>query len=362
MSTQYIRYPANISSSSFPLLAPDGSASAPSYSFANASDTGMFLTGTTLAFSAAGTSALTISNAQLVTIGVSGTTTLHKINGRLNVAHGGANAAALVIENTTTEDAFTTYKVNGSTTHLVGVDYSASQSYIIGQGATFASYTPAITVDGTAAVTIGASSGTLQHTIHGKIAQSLNWQVGSTSAPSSAVLARVTSGSSGITSGTVQYGLYLDSFFSSTATILATGIGVQVSTQNASFTTSQGSAFVAFAANKGTSNTITRLFNYYGSHQTAGTNNIWMGDNTTMTGNWTAHFSSTNPALFGGSFIIGTAALSTSATDGFLYLPSCAGAPTGTPTSRTGTVASVYDSTNNRIYVYNGSWRSVTLT
>lgn len=63
----------------------------------------------------------------------------------------------------------------------------------------------------------------------------------------------------------------------------------------------------------------------------------------------------------GGSVIINTAAIATNATDGFLYIPSCAGTPTGTPTTFTGRLALVYDSTNNKFYVYNGAWKGVTL-
>lgn len=58
-----------------------------------------------------------------------------------------------------------------------------------------------------------------------------------------------------------------------------------------------------------------------------------------------------------GSLVPGTGALATNATDGFIYMESCAGTPTGVPTGFTGRVALVYDSTNNKIAVYNGAWK-----
>jgi hypothetical protein len=59
-----------------------------------------------------------------------------------------------------------------------------------------------------------------------------------------------------------------------------------------------------------------------------------------------------------GGMVVGTAALATTATDGFLYVPTCAGAPTGTPTTQTGTAPIVVDTTNNKLYFYSGgAWR-----
>lgn len=60
-----------------------------------------------------------------------------------------------------------------------------------------------------------------------------------------------------------------------------------------------------------------------------------------------------------GNLICPTGSLSTSATDGFFYLDSGTGTPTGTPTSKTGRVPLYYDTTNNRLWVYSpsGSWR-----
>jgi hypothetical protein len=58
-----------------------------------------------------------------------------------------------------------------------------------------------------------------------------------------------------------------------------------------------------------------------------------------------------------GNVVVGTAAVATTATDGFLYVTGCAGTPTGTPTSKTGRVPIVVDTTNNKLYFYSGgSW------
>ena len=58
-----------------------------------------------------------------------------------------------------------------------------------------------------------------------------------------------------------------------------------------------------------------------------------------------------------GNVIVNTAALATNATSGFLWIPSCAGTPTGAPTAPyTNAAALVWDRTNKKLFVYDGSW------
>lgn len=62
-----------------------------------------------------------------------------------------------------------------------------------------------------------------------------------------------------------------------------------------------------------------------------------------------------------GSILMGLGgARSTSATDGFVYIPTCAGPPVGTPTAQTDMRALIWDSTNFKLYIYdNGTWNAM---
>jgi hypothetical protein len=56
--------------------------------------------------------------------------------------------------------------------------------------------------------------------------------------------------------------------------------------------------------------------------------------------------------------LAGQPSLATTATNGFLYVPTCAGTPTGTPTAITGMAPIVVNTTNNKLYFYSGgAWR-----
>jgi len=57
------------------------------------------------------------------------------------------------------------------------------------------------------------------------------------------------------------------------------------------------------------------------------------------------------------SVLVGNAAIATNATGGFLYIPTCAGTPTGTPTAVTGLIPMVYDTSNHQFWFYDGGWK-----
>jgi len=62
--------------------------------------------------------------------------------------------------------------------------------------------------------------------------------------------------------------------------------------------------------------------------------------------------------------VVGTGALATGATNGFFYIPTCAGAPTGDSTDYAGRLPMVYDTTNNKLWINTSgtTWRGVVLT
>jgi hypothetical protein len=81
-------------------------------------------------------------------------------------------------------------------------------------------------------------------------------------------------------------------------------------------------------------------------------------DITIFGGAW--FFRGTGRLTAGGNygFSHGVSALATTATEGFLFIQSCAGTPTGVPANiPSGQIAAVYDSTNKKVYLYDGGWK-----
>jgi len=101
--------------------------------------------------------------------------------------------------------------------------------------------------------------------------------------------------------------------------------------------------------------------NIFAAQQTGVSNGYTItSDGTNLTHSWHTAGSVTAQITANGSFAAGAqGALATTATNGFLYVPTCAGVPTGTPTVITGLVPIVVDTTNNRWYFYSGgAWRN----
>lgn len=107
--------------------------------------------------------------------------------------------------------------------------------------------------------------------------------------------------------GTSQTIVSVDSTFSSAATSGGYGFGINLSTQNASFTLPFMLNFSAGGMSKGASATVTRSVNYYGSDQTVATNNAFFADNVSFSGNWLLNFSSTRASTLGGALTVGGA-------------------------------------------------------
>jgi len=105
-------------------------------------------------------------------------------------------------------------------------------------------------------------------------------------------------------------------------------------------------------------------FTIIGSKQTgAGTpGNIIFQTSVKLASGTTQGTPETGLTIFGAianmhpSVVVGNAALATTATEGFLYIPTCAGTPTGVPTTRTGRIAMIYDTTNHQFWFYDGAW------
>jgi hypothetical protein len=106
-------------------------------------------------------------------------------------------------------------------------------------------------------------------------------------------------------------------------------------------------------ANAGTSATATLRLETQGNTWTINNNRSGGSLSFSDGGGERARFDNAGNIVAGASV-----ALATNATNGFLYVPTCAGTPTGTPTAITGMAPIVVNTTNNKLYFYSGgAWR-----
>ncbi len=125
-----------------------------------------------------------------------------------------------------------------------------------------------------------------------------NLRIGSSgSAPTDTLVNLVTSANvTGASQTVISSGLAGDS----TATTQLIGYNSGITTANSAFTMARLLHFNFNNTAKGAASTITRVVGYMGTESTQGTNNAFMADNLSFTGNWLLNFSSTNASRFSG--------------------------------------------------------------
>ena len=159
-----------------------------------------------------------------------------------------------------------------------------------------------------------------------------------------------------------SYGVRLTATIPAATTSAAYYFITGATTENSAFTVG---TIGHYFAQQGTMTGGSRLqpTNQYGfwvdSSLTAAANNYGFFSNLAdAAGRWNFFASGTAPNFFSGSTIVGNTALATNATSGFLYIPTCAGTPTGTPVTYGDSLPLVIDSTNHKLYFYSGgTWR-----
>lgn len=158
--------------------------------------------------------------------------------------------------------------------------------------------------------------------------------------------------------GTSQYGAAITLNYSANPTSFAIGFTMNMATPAGAYTTNAAYGYdVNFTAGAGS--TTTTLYNFRAGavNGTIGSAYGYYTDMISASGHFAFYGAGSARSRFGGSVIVGLAALLTTATDGFLYVPTCAGAPTGVPTAFTGSAALIVDSTNHKLYFYDTAWR-----
>lgn len=164
-------------------------------------------------------------------------------------------------------------------------------------------------------------------------------------------------------SSNVTFVAIADGTIPSTATTSAITFSSSVSTQAASFTCGSIQHFRVAQGTIGAGSSVTDQYGFLvQSGMTGATNNYgFFSDLAAAAGRWNFYGAGSARNFFGGGVEV-TAGTTTMAS-GFTHIPAAAGPPTGAPTNPTGNVPMYYDLTNNKIYVYNGSWlATATLT
>ena len=105
--------------------------------------------------------------------------------------------------------------------------------------------------------------------------------------------------------GVEQIGINIDATAASDAVTTMTGVSSGPSTANSAFTCSLLMAFNAVNRAKGAASTVTRHTMYHGATPTQGTNNAFIADNSSYTGNWFINSTSNSQTKLGNFYFNG---------------------------------------------------------
>lgn len=155
--------------------------------------------------------------------------------------------------------------------------------------------------------TLGESAGTQTHAVNGNL--NITGLVGVVGTPSVSLMQAGSSSNQTLLSGTTQEGLRAVIRSNSSATARTLGFVAEYRTEATAYTTGVGAGIRVLTPTIGATSIVTRniglLFQDVG---TGGTNNAFISDNETFTGNWFINSTSTNASLISGSVTLGASA------------------------------------------------------
>lgn len=271
-----------------------------------------------------------ISTGGATTIGASGGTLTHNVNGntlqvlgtnaagpvQVSVQNASTNALGdaklgLSVASTAAGDPYVLFDVP-SNNWSVGVDNSDSKKFKLNFSSTPSGANTFLSATTAGAFTLGDAAGASTHTILGQLTVSpggtsgynltSTWNTGIGKGTNGSVDSVLVVSGSGL-STTSQTGIYVSPTDTTAAVNDFTGVSVQWATPNSVFTTARAQGLFVSAINKGASNVITRAASAFLSPQTVGTTgNATITDAiSSVNGNFFIFSTDTNPSQFGGS-------------------------------------------------------------
>lgn len=281
------------------VLNGDGSVGAPSYSFASASDRGMYTDGTNLCFADAGIQSF-LANQYGIGINVA-----PDASTRLGIRKDQAATTQIFLRNDNASGAVA-LKFSAVDDVLFGANGSGAGSAFLNIGA---GYTNGFSISqgGNAAISLKTNgsiglqvAGTQQVAFGGPVTEANVAYHLQALAPTSLA-------------GTFQIGAQLDMSSTSAATNGMSGYFVQMATQNASYTVPRAMAFHVPVPMIPGSSHITNFVSFSGTSDDAATNNALLADNTSFVGNYFLHQAGTDASSLGGQLRVASLGVGNSA-------------------------------------------------